>query len=252
MKNGQEVEVIREVDGGFIYAPVVYFDGDDDSDMILDDDPLFTKDVYDSPPIFKLHDEVVRLQNEVQKLNSELIEINRAKRVMSDVASMIPQWDFVQCLVDYLKGDFQYVLFLGNMELRHKDSVYISPYIKIVRTKDGGFRMYKLRSEQYESFDDIPIRIFKTFDDAQIFAKKELITNLIFCTDAAQYKWSYRVIKEKFNEIHSSCKLKNDAEVQELFNKKMAEAEERENKDKTEKLRKEIEEKQKQLESIKG
>lgn len=247
--NGQEVCLIREVEGGFLYSPI-YISYDNESDYVDDSVIYFADKLYDTPPKEKIHQDIIDLTIQKEVLNKDISDIQRLKNQEKSLLGKVKQIDFIQCLLDYINGDFNFVLRMDTMEIKGKDSVYISPYIKITNTKKRGWSLYVLRSENYEDYDDRAIRVFKTFDVAQSYAKSVLINNLKWNTEKSNYPWRSDVIKDWYNKINYTSKLKDDEDLKKVYLQKFGEAKLKEDKDKKEKLQKEIEEKQKMLEKI--
>lgn len=250
LKNGQEVEVIKEIDGGYLYQFCYSNDYSDDDVWIDEDVTYFTETLYDNPPVNVLHSEVKSLQDEITKLQEERNKIRELKNSEKGLLTEIKQRDFIQGLVDYLNGDFKYVLYVEDMEIIEKQRVYISPFIKITNTKGSGFSLFTLRSENYDSYDDRAIMVFKTFDEAQKYAKNKLIDKLKYNTEKSNYKWSSGTIKDWFNKINSTCKLKDDPDIMKIYTDKFESAKQKEDEEKRIKLQKEIEEKQNALKTI--
>lgn len=244
--NGQAVELIREVDGGFLY-----YDVWEDGDEYVDDVIRFSEKLFDNPPTEKFHNEINELTHKLNAIREQLIEADRVKRESIRVIERVKEYDFLKTLTDYLDGNFTHVLYLDSMKVSHKDSVYLSPYIKIVRNKNDGFSFYTLRNESYESYDDRPLMIFASQEDAISFAKEKLISNLVYGTVNATYKWSSGAIKDWYGKIDSSTGLKIDEDIKSIYASKLQEAKEREADSMRAKLLAEIEEKQNALNKIK-
>lgn len=247
--NGQAVRLIREVEGGFLYQNV-FFDPDYEDGYIDDSSIFFADKLFDNPPVEKYHQEVKDLQVQIGHLKEEMDSIRQLKRKERSLLTEIKNRDFVQCLVDFMNGDFNFVLFLPEMELRTKDSVYISPFVKMINSKGHGYSLYILRNENYEDYYDIPIMVFKTIESAKDYAKEKLINELRYNTEKSNYSWRSDVIKSWFRNIHRTCGLQEDPELIELYQIKYNEAKNKEDADKKDKIRKEIEEKEKILEQL--
>lgn len=247
--NGQAVQLIKEVEGGFLYQNVFY-DPDCEDGYIDDSVIFFTDKLFDNPPVEKYHQEVRDLHGQIEQLKFETEKIRQLKNAEKSLLTEIKNRDFVQCLVDYMNGDFNFVLFLPKMELRPKDSVYISPFVKIVNEKGSGYSLYVLSNDDYESYDDRPIMVFKTIESAKDYAKEKLINELRYNTEKSNYSWRSDVIKSWFRDIHRTCGLQEDPELIELYQIKYNEAKNKEDADKKDKIRKEIEEKEKILEQL--
>jgi hypothetical protein len=257
LKNGQQVTVVKEIEGGFLYKLdyTQYSEEDDfyyenEDEIYIDETIYFSEVLYDNPPVEKYHKSIIELKKEIESIECQILEINKLKKEEESLLTSIKKRDFVQGLVDYLNGDFKYVLYLKDMEIKDKNNCYISEFVKITNTKGSGYSLYKLRSEEYESYDDTPIMVFKSFDEAQLFAKNKLIERLVVNTEKSNYKWGSRGIEDWYKSIDRSIKLSDNEEIKEIYNRKIAEAKKREDEEKKAKLQKEIEEKKKALESI--
>jgi hypothetical protein len=247
--DGQEVEVIKEIDGGFLYKHVFY-DSEYSEEYVSDDITYFTNKLYDTPPTEKYNSKITDLQRQIDELQGERNKIRGLMLSEKSLLTEIKKRDFVQGLVNYLNGNFKYVLLLDKMEIKDKSSVYVSDYIKITNTKGSGFSLFTLRNDNYDHYDDRPIMVFDTFEAAQIYAKTKLLNELEYATEKATYIWASNTIGEWYEKIHSSSKLKEDEEIKAMYLKKFNEAKIKEDAKNKEKIQKEIEEKQKTLNDI--
>lgn len=247
--NGQAVYVIKKINGGWLYQNL--WTDDENEDSYLDDSvTYFAERLYDTPPVEKYHKEIKELQEKIEQLKCETENIRQLKNTEKSLLTEIKNRDFVQCLVDYMNGDFNFVLFLPKMELRTKDSMYISPFVKIINRKGGGYSLYVLRNENYEDYDDSPIMVFKTIESAKDYAKSKLINELRYNTEKSNYPWRSDVIKRWFDDIHNTCGLKNDPDIKAIYLDKFNQAKHKEDEDKRIKLQEEINDKQKILNKL--
>jgi hypothetical protein len=249
LANGQAVKLIKVINGGYLFQNL-WNDPDYNDEYTDESVTYFTDTLFDSPPVEKYHKEVLELQNQIKRLQKERDEIQQLKHKEKSLLAEIKNRDFIQCLVDYMNGNFEWLLRLDTMEICEKDKVYISPNIKLTNKEKKGYELFIMRSADYDSWDDRPIMVFKTFEDDQKFAKQALIDRLVFATEKQQYKWSSSNIKDWFNDIHHSVKLNEDKDILEIYARKYDETKLREDAEKKLKIQQEIEEKQKLLEKI--
>lgn len=249
LKNGQQVNLIREVDGGYLYQNL-WNDPDYYEEYVDESEIYFTDKLYDTPPMEKYHKEILELHDQIDKLQKERDEIQQLRNKEKSLLKEIRNRDFIQCLVDYINGDFEYVLKLDTMEICEKNKIYISQNIKLTNKEKSGYELFVLRNASYENWDDRPIKVFKTFEDAQKFAKKTLIDKLVYATEKSNYRWGSSNINDWLKNIHYSVKLSEDKDINEIYHTKFNEAKSKEDAEKKLKIQKEIEERQKQLNSI--
>lgn len=243
-QDGQEVELVRKIDEGYL-AKLVYcnddFDDnyDDDSDFIDDDIHFFTI-LFESAPTEKYAKEVEKLKAEADALDVKINELRQLKYSEESLISKVSKFPIVQQLVDYITGDFKFVLYLSDLEIKPKEQVYQSPHVAMAHTINSGYCLYKLRNDNYPSYsDDIKFLVFKTKELADDYSKKEILTRI------KKYKSTYNApsnFKEMFDKIDRSCSAKSDQEVVNAYKEKFKELTEIENKEKEEKLNKEMEE----------
>jgi hypothetical protein len=245
-KDNGEVTIIKQLEDGFLVKKVLYegYDEETDNDTeILSDETYFFKseELYDNPVTEKLADEAAALLHSKIKLQEEIYQLQTAKRIQEQAQGNFKDWPFLQNVIDYLNGDFAYVLFLRDFEVRSKSSLYNSPYIYLAHFKEKGWQMFMMRSENYVSgSDDIQILIFKTIEEVNALSKKYLLDK-IKNWKAAYYN-SDSQFKEWFTGIHYSNKMKADLDVVAAFNEKYEELKRAENNKRRESLAKEIEE----------
>lgn len=70
LKNGQEVEVVSEFTGGFVVIPIYERDG-----HAFDGDQQVVKEVFDSPPMERIHKDVLEMQSKKESLRLQLNEL---------------------------------------------------------------------------------------------------------------------------------------------------------------------------------
>jgi hypothetical protein len=247
--DGTEVNLVKEIEGGYLYRHVYY--DHEYYEEIEHSDTMFTEKLFDEPPVEKIHSKVKELEEAKEKAQQELNDLRAKKSKEKDLLTDIKNRDFMQCVVDYMNGNFSHVLYLNDCDIMPKENVHISSYIKLINTKHG-FNLYILRDSSYESYDDRPIMVFKSEAKAVTFAKKYLTSQLRKNTEKDNYPWGGKAIKNWFKDIRYSTakELEKDSEFMNFYKAKLKEAEERENKKTREKLEKEIEEKTKKLKDI--
>jgi hypothetical protein len=257
-KDNTEVQIIRELEDGFLVKKVLYeeYDMEEEggSGEVLSDETLFFKkgELFSRPFTEKLASEVEGLSQTMHNLQKEIHQLVNTKRAMETAQGKIKDWPFLQNALDYLNGDFDYILYMDTLEVCRKQSIYNSPYICIVNSKEKGWQLFKMRSENYHSSsDDKKIHVFRTIEEVTAFSKTYLLQKISKWSES--YWNSDDNFKSWFNGLHYSCKAKEDAEVKEAFNAKYAELRKKESKKRQEQLAKEIQElenKKKKLESL--
>jgi len=242
--DGQEVELVKKINEGYL-ARLVYCDDYDDEglsedDEFVDDDIHFFKNLYDNAPIEKYAKEVSELKIQTEKLKKQISELASKKRSEESLLNKVSKFPIVQQLVDYITGDFKFILYISNFEMKTKESVYNSPYVAMAHTINSGYCLYRLRNDSYPSYsDDIKFLVFKTKEETTDYSKKEILTRI------KKYKSTYNAssnFKEMFDKIDRSCPAKSDPDVVSAYKDKLKELTEIENKEKEEKLNKEMEE----------
>lgn len=250
LHDGQMVRVVEKTKSGYLYQ-MIYHAGPLGEDLVDEDNTYFAEQLFDAPPTEKLHEEIVSLKTTISELKNQVSQLEEAKINHSNLLKGIKQRPFIQCLVDYMNQDFEYVMYLNNMMIIEKSKVYISPFIKITCTRKGGFSLYKLHSENYDSYDDHPIMIFKSFEEGQEFAKAHLLDTIEKCTSQnARYPWRPDSIKKWYTNIHKSIKLQNDPDILKIYKEKLEQAQQKENQEKKLKIEQEIEERKAKLKDL--
>ncbi len=75
LKNGQEVEVVSQFEGGFVVNPVYERDGEP-----FCGDPKVVKAVFDSPPMERIHKDVLEMESKKRDLSKQLTELREEVR----------------------------------------------------------------------------------------------------------------------------------------------------------------------------
>jgi len=244
LMDGREVQVKQQVENGYLYQ-FVYTDEHDE--YLIDDVVHFAETLYDKPPTERFYKEIEDLQEEIVELERKRREISELKRKEESLLKDIKKRDFLQNLADYFNENFEYVLYLKNMEILPRRSVYISPYIEVSNYEDKGLNIRIIQNKSYVQYGDPIIRVCKSFKDAQTYAKKELIKQLKENTETDHCPWNSERIKMWLYDIHYSCKLTDDNDIREIYQEKFEQAKIKEAKEKRSRLKKEIEERQRLL-----
>jgi len=182
--DGEAVLIHREIEGGYLgqFLYDVDFDEDDDfdpDDMICDTRIILHPQLFSEPPKIHIHKEIQELQNEKSNLNIELHELRVLKQEENITLGKIAKFPIIQQLVDFLNGDYAYLVYLKDLELIEKRQRYISSHVSTANIKsDGGFCLYLMSSENYTSRDDRAFTIFKTKEDADKFIIGKIIERL--------------------------------------------------------------------------
>ena len=243
-QDGQEVELVKKIEEGYL-AKLVYYGGSFDYDynedtVIIDDDIQFFTILFDSAPTEKYEKRVEELKKEADTLDYKINELRQLKYSEEGLINKVSKYPIIQQLVDYITGDFKFVLYLSDLEIKEKGYVYQSPYVAMAHTINSGYCLYKLKNDSYPSYsDDIKFLVFKTKEEATEYSKKEILTRI------KKYKSTYNSsskFKNMFAKIDSSCPAKRDPDVGNAYETKLKELTEIENKEIEEKLKKEMEE----------
>jgi hypothetical protein len=250
LDNGTKVKVLREVDGGFLCHQVL-MDPESEEEYDCQQTTFFYEKLYDTPPLSVYHEDVARLNSKIQVAKTQLREILEEKRSGKAVIQSIKESAFLQNVSNYLNGDFEYVVSLTGRSIRPKAQVYLSPYIKITNTKSNGYRLYTLKSETYDSFDDSEIQVFKTKEEAFAFLKIKVLQELVVRSDHPN-AMTVTGVDHWFNVINSKSKdLSSDSDILNAYRDAREIALTRENKIKRTKLEKELKDKTELLNSLK-
>lgn len=223
--DGKEVEIVKEIEGGFLVKEVLEYyqpdwdeeDEPNEGDQIVGEQILFFEKLYDEPLVAKHADKIKQLEKDAEKLNNEISELQATKRNEESLLSKVSKYPFVQTMVDYLIGDFNFLLDMKDFGVKKKDQSFNTNYIKVTNTKSNGWGIYKLRNDNYDSSDDTPFRVFKTMDDLTEFSRKHLTSAL------EVYSCNYNRasnFKEWFSRIDYSNPTKKEPEFITLYNEK--------------------------------
>lgn len=251
-KEGIQVEVVKEIEGGFLVKEYYHYDYSDyDFDLeeesfpedttAISDKLIFYSELFDKPLTAKYADEVIALKNEAQSLENEIHELKIKKSNENSLLKKVSKYPIVQTLVDYFNDDYTHIMFLRFFECRKRESVYMSPYIRMSNTKNEPYALYQLRNDYYSSdSDDKPFLIFKSEEDMQAEAKKRILDKIA----QSNYRFNYNKsnnLKQLWSDIHSSCTAKKDEEVINAYNAKLKAFETEERIEKEKALKEEFE-----------
>lgn len=243
-QDGLEVEVVREIDGGYLAKQVYYNPVDVNDDEINayekwnGDAVMFYEQLFDSAPIEKYADEIIKLKKEIDTVQADLDRVKNLRNNEQSLISKISKFPILQQLADYLTKDFSFVLYLNDLRWEKKDAAFHSPFIRTGNSATIPFALYKLSSERYFSEnDDKPFMVFKTHEEMTEVAKAVLYDKVNKWTSNYNMIQGFRMM---FSSISSTCIAKTDAAIVALYEKKLKLFTDIENKEKSEKLKQEV------------
>lgn len=77
LEDGQEVELIQEVKGGFLVS-YVFCDGEENEE--IGEDKFVANKLYDNPPVEKYNAEISKLKSEIENLNAEKHKLENERK----------------------------------------------------------------------------------------------------------------------------------------------------------------------------
>lgn len=245
-KDNGEVQIIRELEDGYLVKKLLCEgydyeeDGFDSEELLSDETFFFTKEeLFDEPVTERVAGEVAILLSQKSKLEEEIHQLRDAKRIQEAAQGKIKDWPFLQSVLDYLNGDFTHILYMDTLQVLEKPTVYNTPYICVVNSKDRGWKLFRMRNENYHSSsDDKQVRVFKSLEEVATFSKQHLIDR-INKWDEAYWNCDGQ-FKDWFDGLHHSNSAKKDPEVLEAYKAKYDELKQAENKKRQAHLEKEI------------
>jgi hypothetical protein len=254
---GQIVEVVKKLDEGWL-GKTMYEDyrsdsedGDFEPEWVSDDKILFFDALYENPLTEAYATEVKKLKSEIGKLQSELLDIRDTKRSEEGLLHKVGKYPFVQALVDYLVGDYEFILYLRNYSVKNRQSVWSSVKVYVTFFSKTGCSLYKLYSDHWiDAGKDDEFMIFKTKQEITEFAKKSIIGEI--SVSKSNYN-PVHYLSEWFNKIDASCGVKNDPDVKAAYDSKIAELTKQEQGERAKRLQEEVnqlEAKKKELEKL--
>jgi hypothetical protein len=224
--DGQAVEVVKKIEDGYL-AKLIYedysedFDEEDDPDYSLGEQIVFFAELFEAPQTFAYALEVKKLKDEAEKIRIDIAVLVAQKANEAGLLNQIAKYPFIAKLVQYVTGDFNFILNLNTYEVSDKKVIYNGPYIRAMNTEGAGWGLYKLSHSGYSSNEDRPFLIFHTMDEVNSFVKTELIEKIGKYRDG--FYNSPQNLKEWFSRIHYKQTMKDDPEVLAAFEAKMAE-----------------------------
>ena len=109
LKNGQEVEVVSQFDGGFVVNPIYERDGEP-----FAGDPKVVKAVFDSPPMERINKDVAEMQSKKEDLAKQLdelrTEIRAATGERQKLLESIKQVPALKRIDDFICGRFTHIV----------------------------------------------------------------------------------------------------------------------------------------------
>src|SRR5580693_9358945 len=121
---GQVVEMIKKLDQGYL-GKIMYEEyrsedeeGDFEMECVADDKILFFDTLYEKPLTEAYATEVKKLKSEISKLHQEIDDLGNTKRIEKGLLGKVSQYPFVKAIVDYLTGDYEFILFLRNYSVK--------------------------------------------------------------------------------------------------------------------------------------
>lgn len=246
-KEGQEVRMIKKIEDGYL-AKEIYGWSDEEGEEIESEQTVFYSELFEKPLIKKYSDEVTKLKQTTKDLNDEIHQLIRKRDSDEHLLNKVSKLPIVQQLVDYINGDFEFVVLLRDLNIKDKNSIYKSPYVTMSHLKKGGYHLSFISSDYYTShLDDRKFLCFKTKKEAEEYSRNQLLERIN--NFDSNYNKSHN-LKCLLQNINSSCKSKSDKGVLEIFYTKMALLLKQEKVEKQQKLDEQIEELKKKQKAI--
>lgn len=225
-RDGQAVEVTKKIEDGYL-AKIIYegysedFDQGEEPDYSLGEQIIFFAELFEIPQTEAYALEVKKLKEEADALRGVIADLKAQKENEANLLNQIAKYPFIAKLVQYVTGDFKYILSLTNYEVIDKGKIYNGPYVKVMNTEGQGWGLYKLAHNTYSSNEDSPFLCFQTIEEANAYVKESLIKTIGAYKDSLYS--SPQNLKDWFEKIHYQQKMKYDPEVTDAFNEKLSE-----------------------------
>lgn len=258
-KDGAEVRVIRKIEEGYLAQYVYQRDEEHEGYYTeLSDQVILFSELFEKAPTQKYADEVTALQikanglkETITSLKEEIRGIKYVKAQEENTIKTISKYPIFKQLADYLTGEFKYVLWLKNLDVRKKESHYNTHEVRVSKKDEGVFAIYELRHKEYWSdSDDRPFLVFQSEEEANQYAKEVLIKRI------KNYSSTYNRVsnlKSLWSSFSFQSPLLKDADVLEVYQNKLKQFQNLEDKERADKLREELkqaDQKRKELESL--
>lgn len=226
--DGQAVSIYRKVEEGWLGCYVLDMDYDQeeeyiDDEFIISDQIILHTRLFDKAPTLKLDDQVKELKNKKASLKEEIKNLKLQKDCEEGLLKSVSKYPVLQELADYLNGDFQFVVYVENLDIQEKRYIHKTNYVRTARIgKDTDFSIYLMRSENYVDSQDSRIRVFKTQEDALEYGVNKFI-KYINDFDSKNYYQNRPV--EFFNDLYKNLDpkglLKTDERISKAYNDKL-------------------------------
>jgi DNA-binding transcriptional MerR regulator len=179
--DGQEIKVIKKIDGGYLVQRT--FDGYYDDETGSQDESFygpteFVDNVFTEPPTERLAKEVVELQNKLSVLQQEVSNLDYLKSNEKKLLSKALQVPGFQMVLDYINNNFKYYVD-KDLEVIDRDKKFKEHNICIEMVK-GEIRLSTLSSDYFGS-DRRPVNVFTNKEDADAFRKQRLLDSINSC-----------------------------------------------------------------------
>lgn len=165
---GEQVVVIRTLSEGFIVNRVC--DADRMAEPIYGSDE-FVEKIYDEAPRARMDNTIVQLTEKVETLRGEIEKLNTEKRVVDNSISKARSLNGLDLLIDFLTGDFKYLLTWDNLLIYDSNRYYTSTSTFIVNVFRGEAALYFTDTSSYRSTQGKRVMVFR---DAESAEKKRL------------------------------------------------------------------------------
>lgn len=170
-EEGQEVVVVRQVEGGYLVNHVYdYRDfGSDDDYYEADDRLVFYEKIFEKAPTHRLSEEITALEQQKESLEATITQLKEAAWSEKQLAGKASKYPILKMLYDYLTENWTHRVDLGQLEVSTKASIFNSRKITISNLRNEW--SIRLHNGDYNSDSDRHIVIFQSEQDATEFAK---------------------------------------------------------------------------------
>ena len=217
LSNGQEVTLVEKTETGFLVQGMYEYPTSEDSEEnengYFPGEIIFVDKVFDTPPTEKLAKDVADLKVKKNTLQSEISELRRLKGQEESVLNKVSKIPNFQMVVNYLNGDFKFVLDTKRLEIKDATRVYNSKNICVEII--NGKLMLGIMDREYFNSEHHEVLVFNSIEDAEKERKERFIAKM------KSHNYDY-ALNELFTEYNFKD-LAADEDVKAIYDAKMVE-----------------------------
>lgn len=223
-EDGQEVVVVREVEGGYLVNHVYdYSHFSEDEGVEVSEQIVFYEKVYDKAPTFQLSEEIKELTQQKEEIEALITDLKETAWREKQMMSKMTNFPILSILYNYLTDNYTHLVNINTLQIYRRQGIFNTNNITV--SSLGGEWSIRRHDGNYLSDSDSKVVVFQSEEEAVSYTKNRALDIL-----KSQFNWQYATsanLKDCYQKFPD--KLRADQEVKHFYESKFSELQTKEN-----------------------